>query len=291
MPQVQPIKLNKDERLDVPQPKHAPFLKLPRNECMLTVSGGGKTVAHIRTLMDADKLGNMFDKYIVMSPNVGPGGDPQYNALAHYIERTTGQKREECFFDKWDPQIILDIMEDMRKANAYVRKNRKKLGATRLYSCHITIDDYADQAHISKSNNSPLIQLFTKGRHAQCSCTCLVQKWRLLNSAIRVNCHSLWIGRTVSTMEVKALREEYGDAAGSEDAFEQMLRRATAPDFGFLYIVFGLKVRFFNGYGSEFVVRRGQAAEDDFEEEGNGTARREVAQAPPRRGALEGNAS
>ena len=72
---------------------------------------------------------------------------------------------------------------------------------------------------------------------------------------------------------------------------EQMLRRATAPDFGFLYIVFGLKVRFFNGYGSEFVVRRGQAAEDDFEEEGNGTARREVAQAPPRRGALEGNAS
>ena len=67
MPQVQPIKLNKDERLDVPQPKHAPFFKLPRNECMLTVSGGGKTVAHIRTLTDVDKLGNMFDKYIVMS--------------------------------------------------------------------------------------------------------------------------------------------------------------------------------------------------------------------------------
>ena len=262
MPQVQPIKLNKEERLQVPQPKNAPFLFLPRNECMLTVSGGGKTVAHIRTLMDSDKLGGLFDKYIVMSPNAFV--DPQYNALAHYIESTTGQKRDECFFDKWDPQLILDTMDEMRKANNYVRKHRKKLGATRLYSCHITIDDYADQAHISKSNNSPLIQLFTKGRHSQCSTTVLTQKFRLLNSAIRVNCHSLWIGRITSSMELKALREEFGKAAGSDDIFEELLRRATEVDFGFLYIVFGLKIRFFNGYGSEFQIRRGQEVENDF---------------------------
>ena len=251
MPQVKPLNLGK--QLEVPQPRNAPFFKLPRNECMVTISGGGKTVAHIRTLTDHDKLGGLFDKYIVLSPNCFT--DPNYRVLADYIERTTGQKREDCFFDEWDPQVILDTMSEMRKVNAYVRKHRKQLGATRLYSCHITIDDWADRGDISKNNNSPLIQLFTKGRHSQCSCTCLTQKFRLLNSAVRIGCHSLWIGRVTSSIEMKAMAEEFGQSAGSEKNFVAMVKRATAPDYGFLYIVFGLKVRFFNSYRSEFVVR------------------------------------
>ena len=103
MPEVLPLKLG--AQLDVPQPRNAPFFKLPRNECMITVSGGGKTVAHIRTLIDRDKLGGLFQKYIVLSPNAFT--DPNYKVLARYIEATTGQKREDCFFSEWDPQIIL----------------------------------------------------------------------------------------------------------------------------------------------------------------------------------------
>ena len=143
----------------------------------------------------------------------------------------------------------------MRKVNAYVRKHKKQLGATRLYSCHITIDDFCDRQDIAKSPNSPLIQLFTKGRHSQCSCTCLTQKFRLLNSAIRINCHSLWIGRITSSLEAKALAEEFGAAAGSEKNFLEMVRLATEPDYGFIYIVFGLRVRFFNSYHSEFRLK------------------------------------
>ena len=145
-------------------------------------------------------------------------------------------------------------MAEMRKVNAYVRKNRKQLNATRLYSCHITIDDYADRTDVSKSPNSPLIQLFTKGRHSQCSCTISTQKFRLLNSAIRVNSHSLWIGRITSSLEAKALAEEFGQAAGSEKLFLDMVKRATDEPYGFLYIVFGLKIRFFNSYKSEFKI-------------------------------------
>ena len=44
MPEVKALKLGK--QLEVPQPKHAPFFKLPRNECMITVSGGGKTCSY-----------------------------------------------------------------------------------------------------------------------------------------------------------------------------------------------------------------------------------------------------
>ena len=114
MPEVKPLKLG--SQLQVKQPKGAPFLQLPRNEAMITVSGGGKTVAHIRTLMDSDKLGGCFQKYIVMSPNCH--SHPNYIPLAKYIERTTGQTKEQCFFDEWDPQIISDTMAEMRKANA-----------------------------------------------------------------------------------------------------------------------------------------------------------------------------
>ena len=223
---------------------------------MVTVSGGGKTVAHIRTLMDSDKLGGLFGRYLVMSPDCLT--DPNFIPLARYIERTTGQRKEDCFHEEWDPQVIADTMAEMRKANAYIRKNQEKLGATHLYSCHITIDDWADRQDIAKNPSSPLIQLFTKGRHSQCSTTILTQKFRLLNSAIRVNCHSLWIGRVISSLEKKALTEEFGESAGSDTAFVEMLKRATAPEYGFLFVVFGLKVRFFSSYRSEFKVAEPQ---------------------------------
>jgi hypothetical protein len=253
MPEVRALNVGK--QLEVRQPRNAPFFKLPRNEVMLTVSGGGKTNAHIQTLTNRDKLGGLFDKYVVMSPNCQKGGDPNYDVLAAYIEQTTGQKRDECFHSEWDPQIILDTMAEMRKINGYIRKHKERLGATRLMSCHITIDDWADRADVSKSNNSPLIKLFLMGRHSQCSTTILTQKFRNLNSGLRINANSLWIGRVTSSLEAKALSEEFGAAAGSEKNFLDMLKRATTPDFGFLYVVFGTRVRFFNSYKGEFVVK------------------------------------
>ena len=73
--------------------------------------------------------------------------------------------------------------------------------------------------------------------------------------------HSLWIGRIISNLErKKALAEEFGNAAGSEENFLAMLDRATAPDYGFLYVVFGLRIRFFNSYKTEFRIE-----EDRFE--------------------------
>ena len=64
-----------------------------------------------------------------------------------------------------------------------------------------------------------------------------------------------------SSLEAKALAEKFGQAAGSEKLFLEMLKRATDPDFGFLYIVFGLRIRFFNSYRSEFRLT-GSASQD-----------------------------
>ncbi len=166
------------------------------------------------------------------------------NTANVYIERTTGQKKIYCFFTEWDAHILLDTMQEMRKVNAYVRKHRKQLGATRLYSCHITIDDWADRSEVSKSPNSPLIKLWTQGRHSQCSCTCLTQKFWLLHSAIRINNHSLWIGRVTSSLEAKALAEEFGAAARNKQICLEMLKRATDPDLDFCTLYLATKFVF-----------------------------------------------
>ena len=54
-------------------------------------------------------------------------------------------------------------------------------------------------------------------------------------------------------MEVKALSEEFGAAAGSEQNFLQMLKRATGgQDYGFMFVTFGKQIRFYNSYRAEF---------------------------------------
>ena len=114
MPEIKPQKVGK--QLEVPQPRNAPFHKLPMNQIYLAPSGQGKTVAALSTLMDRDKLGGLFDRYYVFAVNVFT--DPQYRPFMRYVENQTGQKPEDCMFDKWDPKKIMDILAEMRKANA-----------------------------------------------------------------------------------------------------------------------------------------------------------------------------
>ena len=51
--------------------------------------------------MDRDKLGGMFDKYLLLSPNIFV--DPQYEMLIEYVQKTTGQKKEDFCFEEFDP--------------------------------------------------------------------------------------------------------------------------------------------------------------------------------------------
>ena len=84
--------MNLRKEAKVRQPKE-PFRSLPANSLHISPSGSGKSLTLLRTLMVSDKLGGMFDKYLVLSPNIFV--DPQYEALIKNIEKTTGQKKEE----------------------------------------------------------------------------------------------------------------------------------------------------------------------------------------------------
>jgi hypothetical protein len=88
MPEVKALKLKKDGM--VKQPK-LPFRSLPANSLHIGPSGSGKSLTLLQTLIQNDKLGGMFDKYLLFSPNIFV--DPQYKALISYIEKLPGSKR------------------------------------------------------------------------------------------------------------------------------------------------------------------------------------------------------
>ena len=176
MPEVKPLK-TKDPKIKQPA---FPLRSLPANTLHIGPSGSGKTVALIRTLIDRDKLGGLFDAYHVFSPNIWV--DSQYKILGKYIQDQTGQKLEDCFHDTWDPGAIEQIIADQKKINSYLKKQK----AERLLSIHITIDDFGGNMNVVKSNHSILNTLFVKGRHYQISTALLLQRFRLASPTINL---------------------------------------------------------------------------------------------------------
>ena len=67
MPEVKALKEEGGPK--VKQPK-APFRALPSNSLHIGPSGSGKSLTLLRTLMDKDKLGSMFQRFEIYSPNI-----------------------------------------------------------------------------------------------------------------------------------------------------------------------------------------------------------------------------
>ena len=232
----------------VKQPK-APFRALPSNSLHIGPSGSGKSLALLRTLMDSDKLGGMFQRYELYSPNIFI--DPQYKALIQYVEDQTGQKKEDFCHETFDQESIKQLMEDQRKANAYLRKNKAK----RLLSACCVVDDFGERADIVRAHGSVINSLFTRGRHLQISVYgLLLQRFRMANPTIRFNAHCLYVHRLNSSKDLEALAEEFSEVCGGKDNFIAIYRAATKQKIGFLFITMGAKPRFYNGYSSEFKI-------------------------------------
>ena len=199
--------------------------------------------------MDSDKLGGLFDRFELFSPNVFI--DPQYLQLISYVERTTGQKKEDFCHEDFDQESIRQLMQDQRKANAYLRKQ----GAKRLLSACVVVDDFGERVDIVRAHGSVINSLFTRGRHLQISCYgLLLQRFKLANPTIRFNAHALYVHKLTSSGDLDALAENFSEVCGGKENFVAIYRAATKKKYGFLYITMGSSPRFFNGYSSEFKI-------------------------------------
>ena len=247
MPEIKPIQTK--VKGVVLQPK-SPFRSLPASSVHVGPSGSGKSLTLLRTLVDSDKLGGMFQKYLLFSPNIFV--DPQYKVLIDYVEKHTGQKKEDFCFEEFDQDAIRKLMDDQKKVNAYLRK----IDSKRLMSAAIIIDDFGERADLVKAHSSIINSLFTRGRHLQISTFLLLQRYRLASNTIRFNAHCLYVHKLNSTKDLEALKEEFGETTNGPDNFVDMYRRATSSKkYGFLFITTGAEPRFYSSYNSEFKVR------------------------------------
>ena len=246
MPEVKPLKT--DSGPTIRQPK-APLRALSANSLHIGPSGSGKSLTLLRTLMDSDKLGGMFDRYEIFSPNIWI--DPQYKALIRYIEQKTNQKQDDFCHEDFDQSKIQKLMEEQKKSNAWLRKQ----GAKRLLSACVVIDDFGERADIVKAHGSTLNSLFSRGRHLQISCYgLLLQRFRMANPTIRFNAHCLYVHKLNSSKDLEALAEEFSEVCGGTHNFVAIYRAATKRPYGFLFITMGATPRFYSSYDSEFKI-------------------------------------
>ena len=121
MPVVKQLKTGSTTTVRQPKP---PFRSLPANSIHIGPSGSSKTYTLIATLTQSDMLGAMFDKYLLLSPNIFI--DPQYRVLIDHVKQVTGQKEDEFCFEEFDQPALRKLMEDQKKINTYLRKIKAK---------------------------------------------------------------------------------------------------------------------------------------------------------------------
>ena len=213
-------------------PKYEVLPKVPRM-IILGPSGGGKTelMTSMLTEMYVDGRGrSIFSRIYVFSPSVHLDG--AWTVVKEFVRKNlkVDAEKEQCFFDRWDPRALSDIYALQRKvvATQKERKDRK------MFQIALIIDDFADDR--AAMHSPQLIEAFVRGRHINMTTIVSVQKYRVLDNAIRVNCTHLCVFRLRSAAEREAVIEENDDVLGREGLEEAYRLAVNDEPYSFLFL-------------------------------------------------------
>ena len=108
-------------------------------------------------------------------------------------------KDDPIFFDDYDPEALLNIIDTQTKITTHMKKNGKK----NMFQILIIIDDFADNPQFSRSSRL-LHSLYTRGRHSFISTITATQVLVALSPIIRKNATEIYVYRF---KELQGLRE------------------------------------------------------------------------------------
>ena len=219
-------------------PYGEPFPDIPSNFCLVSPSGGGKTVALQNILLKFYK--GMFQRIWFFSPSIKL--DPQYAPIRKYLEDMTDQDREPLMFEDLDQQKLGNILTDHRQICEELRKRKQPISQVA-----VVLDDFADRGDILTKRQggnlgSWLITLATRGRHFGVTWIITSQVLNLLGTVIRKNCRCMLVWRLRNHKEVEALCEEMSGIYDSKTVME-LYRYATEEPYSFLFIRLDAKTR------------------------------------------------
>jgi hypothetical protein len=160
-------------------------------------SGGGKTYVMIEMILQQYR--GVWDKIYVFSPSATV--DRQWEPVKDYVKRHLRQK-EEPFHEDFDSELVQDLLAEQHHE---VQRARQRGGDGP--KCLFLFDDVTDQG--SKVRNlKPLLALFTRGRHLNCSVFLSTQRYRFCPPEARLNQTALIVGSLRSDADWQAIKEE-----------------------------------------------------------------------------------
>lgn len=207
--------------------EHAP--ELPLRAILLGPSGVGKTVFLVSLILDI--YPRCWERIYVVSPTVHL--DSQWQRVKDYcrdVLKVPKDELDDCFMDEWDERRVKAILDRQFK----ITMMSKERGQKKLFGALFICDDVADNPRITRGSTA-LHELFVRGRHAQLSTVCSVQKYRVLHPLIRVNATDLFVFKLRSLHELEAVVEE-NSALYGPDKTREIYDVATRPPYSFLWI-------------------------------------------------------
>ena len=222
----------------VPCPYGEPFPSIPTNFCLVSPSGGGKTVVLQNLLLKFYK--GMFQRIWFFSPSIKL--DPQYTPIRKYLEKMSDQDKEPLMFEELEQQALGRILTDQRLICEECRKRKQPIP-----QCCVVLDDFGDRGDILTKRQggnlgSWIITLAVRGRHFGVSWIITSQVLRLLGTVIRKNCRAMCVWRLRNFKEVEALCEELSGVYDAKTIME-LYRHATEEPYSFLFVRLDAKTR------------------------------------------------
>ena len=226
-PKVQPIKL---KEYTSKQSKYQQGAKLPMRSIVLGPSGSGKTILLQNMILDIYE--GCFDKIYVFSPSVNL--DHTWQPVKEYIKDKLrikdDDKEDPIYFDEYDSEALMKIMETQMKITDYMKKQKK----TKMFQVLIIIDDFADDPRFVRSSKL-LHSLYTRGRHSYISVITATQVFNALHPIIRKNATDLYVYKLRNNKDLESLIEELSALAPKKVLLE-MYSLATTEPYSFWYI-------------------------------------------------------
>ena len=226
-PKVQPIKL---KEYSSKQSQYDQCAKLPMRSIVLGPSGSGKTILLQNMILDIYE--GCFDKIYIFSPSVNL--DHTWNPVKEYIKDKMkikdDDKEDPIYFDEYDSEALMKIMETQMKITDYMKKQKK----TKMFQVLIIIDDFADDPKFVRSSKL-LHSLYTRGRHSYISVITATQVFNALHPIIRKNATDLDIYKLRNYRDLESLLEELSAIAPKKTLME-MYNLATEEPYSFWYV-------------------------------------------------------
>lgn len=216
---ITPIDTDKNE---IPQRKCAKDGVMPRYPFSMMLSGSsgsGKTVLAMNILTKKELYGKYFHYIIVFSPTAGDFDDT-YKCLG---------LPEENFISKFDGDMLDKIIECRKKLISehgipWVAKNSRML---------IIMDDCIADRQFLESPDA--LKMFALLRHYLVSVIVMIQSYRKLPKALRLNCNAVAVFPALRA-EIDVIKEECCPANYSKKEFEGVLQYCMSDKHSFFYI-------------------------------------------------------